>query len=101
MNIHTLGQLQFLVIEENLSRKRRPKQFLGRLLVAASAFGPCSLLGSQPATPLVSNCSKDTGGLDEEITEIQQRLLQQEYLQGMSKTFQGTIATVNFHPAQP
>ncbi|KAK9525317.1 hypothetical protein VZT92_013367 [Zoarces viviparus] len=99
---HILDQLQkFLVTEEDLSGKNRPKRFLGGLLVAASAIGSLFSIGLSAANSIsLSALQRHMGELDNEMPEIQQRLqLQQEQLQGLGKTFQGTIVTVNLHSA--
>ncbi|KAF0024923.1 hypothetical protein F2P81_021804 [Scophthalmus maximus] len=77
--IHTLEQLKkFLVTEKDLSGKKRPKRFLGGLLVAASAIGSLFSIGLSAAE------------LDEEMPEIQRSLqTQQKYLQGMGSPLAG------------
>ena len=102
ITVHTLEQLRkFLITEEDLSGRRRPKRFLGGLLAAASAIGSLFSIGLSATNSIsVRTLQKHMGELDEEMPEIQQRLLlQQEQLQGLGKTLQGTIVTVNLHSA--
>ncbi|XP_060793282.1 uncharacterized protein LOC132896459 [Neoarius graeffei] len=98
--VHMLEQLQkFIVTEEELSGKTRPKRFLGGLLTAASAIGSLFSMGlSAVNTVSLTAVKREMNILKEEMPEIQGRLLtQQEELQGLGKTLQGTILTVNMH----
>lgn len=97
---HMLEQLQkFIVTEEELSGKARPKRFLGGLLTAASAIGSLFSVGlSAVNTVSLTAVKREISTLKEEMPEIQSRLLtQQETLQDLGKTLQGTILAVNMH----
>ena len=77
------------------------KRFLGGLLTAVSAIGSLFSIGPSAAN-LVSlgTIKKQMSELREEMPEIQQRLfIQQQQLQGIGRTLQGTILTVNMHSA--
>lgn len=98
--IHVLEQLEkFLVTERDLSDTKRPKRFLGALLAAAAGVGSLFSMGLSAANSIsLGALQKHMGELDEEMPEIQQRLLlQQGQLQNLGKTLQGTIVTVNLH----
>lgn len=90
-----------LVTEEGLSGNKRPKWFHGGLLAAASAIGSLFSIGLSAANSVsLSTLQRHMGEIDKEMPEIQQRLvLQQEQLQNLGKTLQGTIVTVNLHSA--
>ncbi|KAM3612667.1 uncharacterized protein V6R79_012474 [Siganus canaliculatus] len=98
--VHILTQLEkFIVTEQDLSNKVRPKRFLGGLLAAASAIGSLFSIGLSAANSVsLSTLQRHMKELDEEMPEIQQQLLsQQEQLHDIGKTLQGTVVTVNLH----
>ena len=100
--IHMLDQLQkFLVTEQELSGPKRQKRFLGALLTAASAIGSLFSIGLSATNSIsLSAVRREVNALENEMPEIQERLFsQQEQLQGLGKTLQGTILTVNMHSA--
>lgn len=89
---HILEQLQkFIVTEEDLSGQKRPKRFLGGLLVAASAIGSLFSIGLSAVNSVsLSALQRHMGELDQEMPEIQQRLLlQQEQLQNLGNLSRG------------
>ena len=77
---HILNQLQkFLVTEEDLSVKKRPKRFLGGLLAAASAIGSLFSIDLSAANSIsLKALQTHMGEHDQEMPEIQQRLLLQQ-----------------------
>ncbi|KAL7383200.1 hypothetical protein ABVT39_006288 [Epinephelus coioides] len=96
--VNILEQLEkFLVTEKDLSDKKRPKRFLGALLAAAA--GSLFSIGLSAANSVsIGALQRHMAELDEEMPEIQQRLLvQQGQLQNLGKTLQGTVVTVNLH----
>ncbi|XP_063062399.1 uncharacterized protein LOC134455306 [Engraulis encrasicolus] len=70
---HMLEQLQkFIVTEEELSGKARPKRFLGGLLTAASAIGSLFSVGlSAVNTVSLTAVKREISTLKEEMPEIQ------------------------------
>ncbi|XP_060799627.1 uncharacterized protein LOC132901328 [Neoarius graeffei] len=97
---HMLEQLQkFIVTEEELSGKTRQKRFLGGLIIGASAIGSLFSIGLSAAnTVSLNTLEKEVSILQKEMPEIREKLLiQQELLQGLGKSLQGTILTVNMH----
>lgn len=96
MNI--LEQLQkFLVTEEDLSGNKRPERFLGGLTAAASAIGSLFSIGISAVNSIsIGALQIHMSELEEEMPEIQWKLLlQQEQLQNLDQTIQGTILTVD------
>ncbi|XP_060760245.1 uncharacterized protein LOC132870571 [Neoarius graeffei] len=95
-----LEQLQkFIVTEEELSGKTRQKRFLGGLIIGASAIGSLFSIGLSAAnTVSLNTLKKEVSILQKEMPEIREKLLiQQDKLQGLGKSLQGTILTVNMH----
>lgn len=100
--VNILEQLQkFLVTEEDLSGNKRPKRFLGGLIAAASAIGSLFSIGVSATNSIsIGALRKHVNELDEEMPEIQQKLLlQQGQLRNLGQTVKGTILTVNLHSA--
>ena len=99
---HMLEQLpKLLVTEKDLSNQKRPKRFLGALVLAASAIGSLFSIGLSAANSIsVGALQRHMSELDDEMPEIQQGLnLQQNQLQDLGKTLQGTVLAVNLHSA--
>ncbi len=102
VTVHVLEQLdKFLVTEKDLSDNKRPKRFLGALLSAAAGIGSLFSIGLSAANSVsLGALQRHMGELEEEMPEIQQRLLfQREQLQSLGRTVQGTVVTVNLHSA--
>ncbi|KAL7408409.1 hypothetical protein ABVT39_023020 [Epinephelus coioides] len=78
--VHILEQLEkFLVTEKDLSDKKRPKRFLGVLLAAAAGVGSLFSIGLSAANSVsIGALQRHMAELDEEMPEIQQRLLLQQ-----------------------
>ena len=98
--VHILKQLQKLMVtEKDLSNQKRPKRFLGVLVAAASAIGSLFSVGLSVANSIsIAALQRHMGELEDEMPEIQQRLnLQQNQLQDLGKTLQGTVLAVNLH----
>lgn len=100
--IHMLKQLQKVTItQEELRGVRRPKRFLGTLLTAASALGSLFSVGTSTVNSIsISTLGKNVEGLKREMPEIQEKMyVQQEQLQQLDRTLEGTILVVNQHTA--
>ena len=90
-----------MVTEKDLSSQKRPKRFLGVLVAAASASGSLFSIGLSVANSIsIAALQRHMGELEDEMPEIQQSLrLQQNQLQDLGKTLQGTVLAVNLHSA--
>lgn len=100
--IHMLRQLRkATVTQEEMTGLSRPKRFLGGLIAAASAVGSLFSAGLFAAnTVTLTTLRRQVSGLRKEMPEIYDKLYQQQQrLESLGKTLQGTILAVNLHAA--